>query len=564
MFFLSKQTQTFIKHLCKCYFLIVPLSFFAQVSPNFDENTITSGTCIACSVQNPENARDLSSSSFAFFDLTGLPANVLGHISRDYLFSSNLPIDNEITILFSFSDNSLLNSLGTNVANAVIFDRLQIDLMNNNTLISSYGGNGLLTNLAEINVLDPSTSTFNVVIKVPSNNINKIRIKAGSLVSLGLGLVPSNIEVYDIVSSLTQRYYASRYTGNSGQVGASLLGCLNCSVAQETQAETYSRDPNYEYAFFRWDIGLSLLGGEYQFIEYDWGAAPIDDFLGDQDGIPDALVFTLQESSVVDLGLSDLGLGLWSSGGLELLVHYTDLTNSLYNSSSSLLSASVLGNGSGRFKIVFNIPANKTVDRVELRRVAPTVGLFTEVRLYSIFSVPQKILPLELNSFKLTKEQQTVVLNWSTLGQDDIASYDIERSTDGINFEPLAQNLSSISATFTDNYPLANYNYYRLKVNEIDETTSYSAIQTILMPNITNYKFNHTFNKLVIQNCEPLKEAQKVLIHSMNGQVIGQYKFAKGSQLLIIENTSNFPNLFSVTIQSKSSQIFSKILNKQP
>lgn len=164
----------------------------AQTKPNTDDNTQQSPTCIGCTINNSPQARDASTTTFSTFDVTGLPVGVLGFISRDYNFGSNLPLEDEITIELQFSDNSLLASLGTNVATVIIFDRLEIELLDGNTSIATYGGNGLLSNLTMIDVINISNSSFHVIIKVSENNINKIRIKTGALVSLGTGVSPSN------------------------------------------------------------------------------------------------------------------------------------------------------------------------------------------------------------------------------------------------------------------------------------------------------------------------------------------------------------------------------------
>lgn len=559
------------KHLQKLALAII-LAFscyvvHAQTRPSSDNNTQQSLLCIGCSINNTSNARDGSSTTFTTFDVTGLPASVIAFLSRDYSFSANLPIEDEITIDFQFSDNSLLASLGANVASAVIFDRLKIELLDGNTSIAEYGGNGLLSNLAEVDVLNSATGSFHVIIKVPTSNVNKIRITTGALVSLGAGVSPSNLLVSDIRSSMTDRYYASRFTGNSGQVGAALLACISCEVAQEALAATYLSDPNFSFANYKWDIGLSLLGSEYQFSEYDWGSSPNQNFLGDQDGIADAVVVTLQEASIADVGLSDLGLNLWSSGGIELVASYTDLTSATYTNSSSLLTATALGSNSGRFNMTFDIPLGKTIDRVEVRRVAPSVGLFTEVRLFSIHTVPVNTLPLELGTFKAVKKDNLAELNWTTIQEKDIAYFEIQRSTDAIDFEPIAEkstNNNSLNRnyyTFTDANPLPTNNYYRLKVIDYNEAISYSAIKTIDFTSTeNNYLIYTNQNQLCIKNNTTTMGDVEITIVSIDGKVLKQLVQKEGSYSTIIDSQS-FGQVFVINIKHQEGQFTRLIRN---
>jgi len=554
------------KHLQPLFLLLAILfgsyNVKAQTKPNTDDNTQQSPSCIGCTVSNPTQARDASMTTFSTFDVTGLPAGVLGFISRDYNFNTNLPLEDEIIIELQFSDNSLLASLGANVATAIIFDRLQIELLDGNTSIASYGGNGLLSNLAAIDVINIPNSSFHIIIKVPENNVNKIRIKTGALVSLATGVSPSNLLVKDIRSSITERYYSSRFTGNSGQIGAILLASINSGVLQENLAVTYLADPNMEYTSYKWDIGLALLGTEYQFSEYDWGTTPNQDFLGDQDGITDAVVLTLQEVNVADLGLSDLGLNLWSSGGIELFVTYTDLTTATYNNMSSFLTASVLGLHSGRFSITFNIPPNKTVERIEVRRIAPTVGMFSELRLYSIYTIPTSLLPLDLSTFTVTKKKGLAELNWSITETKDVASFEIQHSTDGIDFQTIGkQNCSPQNHYhFTDINPCAADNYYRLKIIDHTGSFSYSVIKNIhFEPNNNNYSVYTHQNQLFVKNNTTTTGNTEITILSVDGKILKHFMQKDGTRSITI-NSQLFGQVFVINVKHQEGQ-FTRLMS---
>lgn len=555
-----------LKTLFLCFFAY--FNCFSQTRPSSDANTTSSGSCFTCSISSPENARDVSSSTFATFDASTLGIGLIGSISREYDFSANLTQGNNLVFLISFSDNTLLSALGTSVANLTVFDQLKIDLMNGSTVIASYGGNGLSSNMAEVDVIDESTSTYNIIITVPSTNINRVRVNSGAFVALGAS--PSAMELYDIYSNPADRYYANNFTGNSGQSGAALTACINCFVDRESDAETHNSDPNSNYARMAWDAGLSLLGSEYQYIEYDWGATPDNNFLGDGDGIDDIIVFDMQVSGVADLGLNDLGLGLWNDGGIELVVTYTDFTTETHDNSSSLLSASLLGNKSGRFSMSFEIPPAKTVEKVEIRRVAPTVGLYTELRLYSVHSEPKDPpLPIQLVDFRGEKTTHGILISWSTVYEENNDYFTLLKSLDGETFYSLGTingaGNSNNQKTYSFQAPLessSGLSYYKLQQTDFDGTSTTSNLIAI----------SHIEQETVSMQISPNPANNWIEIHINTGEKITSYQITdlNGKSIRMENNNIQGNNrinisalhqgLYNLTINTKNTVLHKRFI----
>ncbi|HUH73498.1 MAG TPA: choice-of-anchor Q domain-containing protein, partial [Chitinophagales bacterium] len=100
------------------------------------------------------------------------------------------------------------------------------------------------------------------------------------------------------------------------------------------------------------------------------------------------------------------------------------------------------------------------------------------------------ILPLNLISFTASAIEDKTQLQWRTVNEVNVSRFEIERSSDGIQWE----NISSTSAsngieqnyTAWDNAPLAGSNYYRLKMIDIDGTFKYSKIVEVTFGNIEN------------------------------------------------------------------------------
>ncbi|EJF52260.1 hypothetical protein SapgrDRAFT_0516 [Saprospira grandis DSM 2844] len=544
-------------------FLALPLFLWAQ-KPVSTGNTQNSLSCVGCFVSQSEMAFDASTSTFALVDPTALPLSTVGYVSQDYSFAAALAIGSELRLDLAFSDHSILAGLLGTLANDLVFDRLEIELLNGTTVVSTYGGSSG-TSLAELDVVDAASSRFNLLIQIPTANIDGIRIRTGALISLGAGITPSVLEVYDIEGMPTDRYYASRFTGNSGQNGSALTSCLSCGVFNEVHAASLGNDPNSQYAQMRWDIGLSLLGTEYQYIEYDWDVSPNTDFLGDADGTSDAVVIQLQETALANLGL-DLGSDLWDNNGLALMAQYSDGSSSLLDNSSPLLSANLLGAGSGRFQLVLNIPAGKTLERVEIRRTAPTLGLLTELRIYNVYSVSQASLPLKLAYFKTKKEpQKGILLEWQTESEYDMDQIVVQRAGDDMLFEVLytlsAQNDPQQNANyeFVDEQPLGGNNYYRLQfVGFAENDISYSVVK------VENWQQNKGFtlyrqgDNLRIQKIEQdRKELLKLEVYSLQGQLLLQQNFAHAQAEL---NTADLPKIFQLQVVGERQAYYQELI----
>lgn len=86
------------------------------------------------------------------------------------------------------------------------------------------------------------------------------------------------------------------------------------------------------------------------------------------------------------------------------------------------------------------------------------------------------ILPVELVEFKAKSNQDNILVFWKVLSESGISYYELQKSSDAVNFQPVMQYLpqnNSIYA-FVDYKPIVD-NYYRLKIVE-GNTEKYSDV----------------------------------------------------------------------------------------
>ena len=90
------------------------------------------------------------------------------------------------------------------------------------------------------------------------------------------------------------------------------------------------------------------------------------------------------------------------------------------------------------------------------------------------------VLPVELKNIKVSKKNAAAELSWQTATENNNSHFNIERSDDGVKFGKLdavkGHGTTNIvqDYTFTDDAPLKNINYYRLRQVDFDgkETVS--------------------------------------------------------------------------------------------
>jgi len=105
------------------------------------------------------------------------------------------------------------------------------------------------------------------------------------------------------------------------------------------------------------------------------------------------------------------------------------------------------------------------------------------LHLFSLFSLAD--LPVHLLYIKGKAINRNSLIEWATSGEIDNDYFDIERSANGITFSKIGTVKGSGSTSiqqiyqFTDEYPLAGTNYYRIKQVDTNLDFIYSGIASV-------------------------------------------------------------------------------------
>jgi len=167
-------------------------------------------------------------------------------------------------------------------------------------------------------------------------------------------------------------------------------------------------------------------------------------------------------------------------------------------------------------------------------------------------------LPITLVSFNAECDAPfSVNLNWQTEAELNSAYFNIERSTNGINFKTIGTIPAAGSSTqllsyfFTDHNIEQGFNYYRLNQFDFNNVHNYSAIKAVrcsgvILPlNIYPNPFSNSLN-IIISNDTQINNSTLSIFNVWGITVIKTILYGRVTTL----NTSDFPSgiyLYKIT-----------------
>lgn len=164
-------------------------------------------------------------------------------------------------------------------------------------------------------------------------------------------------------------------------------------------------------------------------------------------------------------------------------------------------------------------------------------------------------LPVEMGSFTAESRGQAIELAWMTLSEINNDGFEIERSSNGSNFERIAFERGNgttnkkMEYSFTDRSPFTGINYYRLRQIDYDGQYSYSETVAARVGTSSNAEIT-LFPNPVVENLHiysEVKEAKANMFNSLgetvhsfnlnaNLTVLDMSPFPSGQYILVISN----------------------------
>lgn len=214
----------------------------------------------------------------------------------------------------------------------------------------------------------------------------------------------------------------------------------------------------------------------------------------------------------------------------------------------------------GQYQYVTNLPPFLAVkaDSGTYYRVivATTAGNLTNTCAYNdgtqtMISVIKcgVVLAANFTQFNGKLVSRKAFLNWSAFNEQNLSRYEIEKSTDGINFSRIgaedALNILDASYNFTDPVDVNGNTYYRLKM--IDQNGLYKYSSIVLISSGLSFAVNNLLNPIKnvinVDVIAPKEGPLNLTIYNSTGQFVKtiQLTMLKGLNNLVIDHI-DIPN----------------------
>ena len=154
------------------------------------------------------------------------------------------------------------------------------------------------------------------------------------------------------------------------------------------------------------------------------------------------------------------------------------------------------------------------------------------------------LLPVEMIFFRAEFENGLARLNWKVSEPEMVDRFIIERAGNtnkwtAINEQIATGNLDIYQAT--DALPLTHHNYYRIKIIGKNNEISYSAVQKIFVPSVSDRIIIHpnpATDRITVSGNIPLGE---LLLFDLNGKLLWKKKNNTAQNNMVIDITG-FPS----------------------
>ncbi len=148
-------------------------------------------------------------------------------------------------------------------------------------------------------------------------------------------------------------------------------------------------------------------------------------------------------------------------------------------------------------------------------------------------------LPIEYTSISASLQNKAAVIQWSTAIEYNSKQFELEKSYDGINFRRITTIASAGTSyapkhySYTDNEPLSETNYYRIRSVDFDGTHAYTNIVAVKVPGAKQdliVSGNPFRESVVIRLVKPVQQGGQVRLYDINGRNLLSMSLIKGQQ----------------------------------
>ncbi len=186
---------------------------------------------------------------------------------------------------------------------------------------------------------------------------------------------------------------------------------------------------------------------------------------------------------------------------------------------------------------------------------------------------PEGLLPVRFGTFTAEKKSEAqALLKWNTLSETNSSHFEIERSTNAVNFTYIDKvnafgfSISPKNYSYTDYKVLSGNNYYRLRQVDKDGKFVYTPTRMVIFNVVTAASiriFPNPASSYVMVEWPAGASAKKSVINMMDmkGNVVKQWKIPAGMNLQSKLSVQGLPKgTYIIHIIGEKSNSFQKLL----
>ena len=353
-----------------------------------------------------------------------------------------------------------------------------------------------------------------------------------------------------LYNNLFAAYNFNENSGVSALNAKSIGHAVLYNAARMTSGAPVGDAAAYDFTSVTKTAGISHAGGE---------SFSVTSTTGNPDGIQ---VYRVDEqpnsiNGVVSIGNADKYFGVFQSGGTS------PQYNAVYNYTGNPNVTAANEHTLALYKRTDNAVTSWANGIATLDMVANTLTLTGQSTEYILGSAGT--LPLQLLSFTATKQGKNALLQWKTTNEVNTLQFEVERSTDGLNFEKISKVTASNSSgthnyMYTDNTPANGINYYRLKQVDSDGHYIYSAVAVVVFEKNTalNIYPNPAADRIAIEYAGDQKKVT-LIIFDGTGRKVFTKEFVN-QNILQADISGLVKGVYTLQLNNGAGQSFSKLI----
>ena len=191
---------------------------------------------------------------------------------------------------------------------------------------------------------------------------------------------------------------------------------------------------------------------------------------------------------------------------------------------------------------------------------------FTE-DLFFIINTSGSLLPVELTRFEVESAGNAVQLYWETATEINNSGFEIERSNNAKDWEPISfvegqgNRTETTNYSFEDNSPHAGWNYYRLKQIDFDGHFEYSDVRSIAFSSSGNFRVYpnpaRVSQQIQVQLDEPADHPSNLFILNPTGMLLKSVPVPAGQGQQTLSFSKRLPGVYSIVLKNSSGVVIS-------